>query len=49
MVGLTGRTSTGKGTVAGFLSLPPPDDSHASEAGVSDDLMDLEVINDGTL
>lgn len=30
-------------------SLPPPDDSHASEAGVSDDLVDLEVINDGSL
>lgn len=49
LVGLTGRKRSGKGAVAGFLSRPPPDDNHASEAGVSDDLVDLEVINDGTL
>lgn len=29
--------------------LPEPDDQHASEKGISDDLVDVEIINDGTL
>ena len=30
-------------------SLPEPTDSHTSESGISDHLVDREIVNDGTL
>lgn len=45
------RVRDAGGTVVRVIrpSLPAPTDAHASEAGIHDDLVDIEIVNDGTI